>query len=105
MPSTPPFLKHEARHVQVSASVLFYAEVTAFLLSFFDTGFCRDFLLSHPDFLEVFEIMEDDNGKELVVLKEALGVDSQIDAKFADLLLNYDLPVNIFDNNITCWFN
>lgn len=97
MRTTPPFLKREARHVQASAGVLFYAEVAVFLFSFFDYGFCKEFLMSRPEFLEVFKIETDTDGVEKVCLHEPLGENSAIDAKFADILLNYKITVRFLE--------
>ena len=93
MCSTPAFLKREARHVQASAGALFYAEVTTFLLSFFDSGFCKDFLYSRPEFLEFFKFETDDDGAETVTLHAPIGECAELDAMFADILMNFNLAV------------
>ena len=60
MQTTPKFLKKEPRHIQASAGSVFYAEITAFILSFFcEFGHCGDFLESRPDFAQFFIIDHD----------------------------------------------
>ena len=74
-------------------SACFYGEVGAFLLSFFDRSFCRDFIQSRPDFQEIFEIDQDDDGSEYLYLADDLDA-PYISAKLMDILSDFDLVVS-----------
>ena len=96
MQTTPPFLKKEPRHIQIAASVCFYADVACFLLSFFcEGGHCLDFLDSRPDFLEIFRIEEQENGTVKVRIDGFLS-DTKNAALLGDILMNFDLVVSSF---------
>ena len=90
---TPNFLKKESRHVQASASAIYYGEITAFVLSFFcEGGHCRDFIESNEDFQEIFQIDEE---TKKVYLKESISGSAEMSAKIRDIFANFDLIVSV----------